>query len=433
MMSNETTRGTLERMHQLLTDPDCDFIERKNVQTSLLELNDHKEIPICNIIAWLFNAKEGHLQGDIFLKALLNGIYQTADKTQRQKMPSISKMLMLPLSRFTIMTEVAIRQSKDRRIDILMADTSSKTVIVFERKDGSYAHDGQLKDYHDWTEKNFAGWEKIYVLSDSFEKNHGEEHHQSFIQLDDTWLTTILLDLIQRENLTNRLEYIFRDLHDFIFDSFDEKRDPFYRGLDKRSKRLVHNHIELTRELADFNIVVSGETKKILSITPNFYFTHLSTFNNELSPVTFEILALIQAHYDLFNLLSHYTGFEFIEDEIQKRFPYLKTHLIENELCLINEKHGLDEDYSWPYALTIERKSDDESQQDYYRAYISANKRCSEKELDIAEIFAKINEFKMKSNWKYKQRVVVDNISSLSISGGLLKAIDDFYKKSCLI
>jgi hypothetical protein len=42
---------------------------RAQIKTSLLELNLHKETGICNILAWLFNAKEGHLQGECFFKS----------------------------------------------------------------------------------------------------------------------------------------------------------------------------------------------------------------------------------------------------------------------------------------------------------------------------------------------------------------------------
>ena len=417
-------------MHQLLIDPDFSFIERKQVQTSLLELNDHKETDICNILAWLFNAKEGHLQGEYFLKALINGIYQTATATQLAEMPSAVKMLTLSLSRFTIMTEVAIQQSKNRRIDLLMVDVTSKTIIVFERKDGSGAHDGQLKDYFDWAEGQYKDWDRIYILSDSFAKDHGEEYHPSFIQLDDTWLTTALLDLIQRENLTSRLEYILRDLHDFVFSSWEEKRDPFYRDLNKRIERLVHNHIDLTQDLDSFQITVLGKIQKIMSITPNYYFTNLSTLRNELYPVEYELLTLIHAHYDGLEALEHYTGFEFLVDKIKERYPCSKEDIHNNELSLINNKHGLDDDYYWPYALTIKRILDKEGVTDTYKVSISANRNCSEAELSIAEKFSELNGFKVRSNWKYKAHIIAENITSLSLSGELLKAIDDFYKKS---
>ncbi len=116
-----------------------------------------------------------------------------------------------------VMQEVTIKKSKTRRIDILLADASTKTIIVIERKDGSVAHTGQLADYYDWVNDHYSDWNKVFVLSDSHDKQHGVNSHDSSIQLDDSWLAIALVELMNKNILSVRLEHEFKIIHDCFF------------------------------------------------------------------------------------------------------------------------------------------------------------------------------------------------------------------------
>jgi len=398
----------------LVLDPDFIALNRKVVTTDLLELFNLKEAEHSKVLAWLLDPSEGHMQRDLFLRYLISAVFQKADVQQLEELPCASEMSLMSFCNMKVMQEVTIRKNKARRIDIFLADPSTKTIIVIERKDGSVAHTGQLADYYDWVHEHYSDWNKVFILSDSQDKQHGENSHERYVQLDDSWLAAALVELMNKNILSVRLEHEFEMIHDFFFGEWNEEEDIFYSNRDSLIKNLAKTHHHAIRFLENNSVVLNGKKQPLISLTPEQYFIKILPNKNEYTAEQLNLYRYIQSFHQVFDVLHGYNEFDLLADEIKTLFPDFYVQSSAKKLELTLSSLHIDGVY-WPCYLKITRNGHDESNVDSYEISVSAHKKCPEEFQYIAAGFATEYDFKVRGNWKYKNVITEDKALDLSL------------------
>ena len=111
------------------------------------------EIRHSNMLGWLLNPNENHGLGDAFLKGILQCLVEN-DSNGRY---DVFHVLLMDLYSFSVMREW-------KNIDILLTSSDEKTVIAIENKVGSHEHSNQLNRYREILEKEYAGYNRLYVF-----------------------------------------------------------------------------------------------------------------------------------------------------------------------------------------------------------------------------------------------------------------------------
>lgn len=111
------------------------------------------EIRHSNMLGWLLNPNENHGLGDAFLKGILQCLVEN-DSNGRY---DVFHVLLMDLYSFSVMREW-------KNIDILLTSSEEKTVIAIENKVGSHEHSNQLNRYREILEREYAGYNRLYVF-----------------------------------------------------------------------------------------------------------------------------------------------------------------------------------------------------------------------------------------------------------------------------
>lgn len=432
-MSNITTSKLLNDLTNLIFDPDFIKLQRQYITTSPLECIDLKENNKIAILEWLLSPDEGHLQGDFFLKMLISAVYAEANNEQLEELPNPLIFKTVSLANITVMRELNITDCSDKKrgIDILLTDTASKTIILIERKDGSQAHTGQLAAYYEWVQTHYPNWNKIFILSDSENKNHGEENHPAYIQLNDSWLVNSLLSLIQKDGLPIHLEYKFRDLHDFVFGEWDEKHDPYFKGFDALHKKLAHKHADLIHQLTETKIKVKSTNIALNNITPNLFFSKIIPYELYSGDEDIQLFACLQSNHKAINSLCEYNEFYLLADKVSQKYSDLSHEIDENAIYFILDKHNYDNNF--PYCIWIYRKKE-EQQEISYMVGADIDKGDNESLWNIADQFAEIYQFEQHKKPRARKLptsiIIEEEIQTLSLEKDqkLAHIMKEFYK-----
>lgn len=346
---------------------------------------------------------------------MLHHVYNVADDKQLGNFLSTFELLSHSTFQAKVIREFPINAGAGR-IDLLVLDPSQKLVIVIERKDGSKLQNQQLNKYASWIEANYANWNKVYVLSDSYFKNHGDEYDNRFVKVDDTWLSDALIDLIGRDLLTQRQDYQLRDVHDFIFGEWDEKRDPYFKNYDKLLNRLSANHSDTLRLLEAHKLTSSNKSFPLIELTPLEYFGYVLPNAPIYDDWELKLAELIQHNHKVFSHLHGLNEFYLLEEAVRKQFPQLNISIDDSEMLLMLTKHTPSENNYWPYYLEIKRDKNEDNQ-NIYTVSINAS-RCSPEEFHhLAENVADAYKMKRQSNWRSKREILLENIETLALDG----------------
>ncbi|MBE0361227.1 PDDEXK-like family protein [Pseudoalteromonas aliena] len=418
----------LEKTFKLLLDKNFKALSSRSEETSVLELIKFDENKKSDVLAWLLDPNGGHQQGDYFLKALLYHVFNVADDEQLGNFLSSFELLSNSTSQAKVIREFPINAGAGR-IDLLVLDPSQKLAVVIERKDGSRLQNQQLNKYASWIEANYADWNKVYVLSDSYFKNHGDEYDARFVKVDDTWLSDAILDVIGRELLTKRQEHQLQDVHDFIFAEWDEKRDPYCKNYNKLLNTVSANHFETLRLLEKQELKYNKKLYPFIELTPLEYFGYVLPNAHDYDDWQLKLAELIQHNHKVFNQLHGLNEFGLFEETILKQFPQLSICIEDSEMLLMLTKHTPSEDDYWPYYLEIKRDKKQDNQ-DIYTVSINASRYSPEDFHHLAEKVADTYKMKRQSNWRSKHEILLENIETLALDGGgdsLYHVIKDFY------
>ena len=358
------TSKLLQQVTQLITDKDFQALTRRCVATSLFECISFDENKKSDTIAWLINPKEGHQQSDYFLRALVNFVFNQATDIQLEKMPSVVSMLQTNLSNAFVIREMAIGVNNTKKyIDLFLVDPVQQLVIVIERKDGSVAKNNQLLNYANWVEEHYKGWQQIFVLSDSYSKSHGEQYDSRYVQIDDTWLTDALLDLISREGISRYLKHQFRDIHDYIFGQWHEEHDSYYQDFNKILNRVANSHSDTLRKIENYSLSVQEKTFYLLDTTPKTYFAEVLPNSSHCDQEALVLMALVLQYNGVFEQLHGLNEFHEFETQLLSLNNQLSVEIYAEHISFTPQKYTNDE--SWPIAFELSRNTNEQDDTTY--------------------------------------------------------------------
>ncbi|MDO6642154.1 PD-(D/E)XK nuclease family protein [Shewanella sp. 5_MG-2023] len=379
------------------------FYQRFKAVTYLDGYVDFDENRKSGILQWLLSPREGHLQQDYFIKALLAAYYRNSTPEQVAGLPQAYELSVKSFKQVTLMQELVITNNK--RIDLLLADAATKTLILIERKDGSKAHTGQLPAYFDWAETHYPNWQRYYILSDSHKQNHGEQMHHAFVQLDDEWIVTAIKRLLELEALPARQEGILKDIQAYVFGEWDEQTEKSDKDLTKYAKLLAHNHASLLETLANESVTVNGKKIRLIDVSPATYFNTIALEQNihndsELN----ELLLILQASHDVLDCVQDYSSFEHLADEIKRIYPEITIEVNSESVYFLLSRHytSNNEVDFMPYYFDLVKHTDKETNADYYTINWVTQRYCNEADVKYAEAFAEKAQMKVRSNWQSK-------------------------------
>ncbi|CCQ09998.1 hypothetical protein PALB_8630 [Pseudoalteromonas luteoviolacea B = ATCC 29581] len=408
-----TTR-LIKDVINLIADKDFQALGNRCISSSLLERLTFDENKKSDVLAWLFDPKEGHLQSDYFLRALLNAVYSNAENTHFEYLPSGVDIALTSLVNIQVVRELAIENHNNKKfIDLFLIDPYQKLVITIERKDGSYAHSNQLAVYADWVQHNYIGWKHIFVLLDSESRNH-KQHDPRYVQLDDNWLCDALLDITDKGRVSEYLERQFRDIHDFIFGDWDEKRDRFYTDFDKKLKSVAKTHCETLRLLEQYSVSLQNIKSYLLDITPSIYYTKILPNRELLTEEAQQLLALTQQYYAVFSLVHGLNEFDELEEKLIAGLGFkVETELHSNVLYFTHKKHYFGKG-CWPVCFGIER-IENESDEVKYIFTLLISKYADEEYHAFVEKVAAAYGLSFKKNQKKLQLIKAIEFDELVI------------------
>lgn len=186
-----------------------ELLELAKNSNDLLELLSPRENQHSNILAWCFNAREGHSQGDAILKDFLLAIFRAAtDSEPGDKVfgHGLSRDFVRAWTPARIMTssfataigyrEYTLPKGKDNadygRLDLLVVDLDNQLLIVIENKAGTRFRPGQLEGYLEGVQKAllsrsvFKHFQVVFVAMDRNYDLDGESDDDE--SLDGRWV-----------------------------------------------------------------------------------------------------------------------------------------------------------------------------------------------------------------------------------------------------
>lgn len=399
------TQQSVTALTSILSDPDFVKLSSRARSTSVFEFLKIDELNTCSILAWLLDPKEGHAQGEYFVRALLSSL--VGEGLDGDKELKLAKFLACSFSSFCVLQEVPISSGKTaRRIDLLMLDVDTKKGICIERKDGTKAGRGQLQAYHDWCSRQYPDWEWVFVLSDSYERCHGGEAHLEFIQINDEWLVSALDNLVGRNAVPPEMEQIFRNLKSFVFGEWGEASDDYYKDFNKIIKQATSRHKDVLTELAELefsNGFVAASTSKA-----EFYTNVLPKISGNLVETLFAKLWF--SNLAALELLFEYNEFELIGESLQERVSRdLEYSATEKNLYLTNKKHTHFAASYWPYNLQVRRNDVEEGNEETVAVRLNVFNQNNDF-TEMGERLASRYNLKTAEGWNQRSKPLLNSI-----------------------
>jgi len=351
----------ISNMTLLLEDPRFNALSRFNQNRVWFDLLSLKEIHYCTILEWLFSPHEGHGLGSFFLKRFLLAATSAAatdlssnssGQTHIQSGLTIGQVHTVSLDQAVVGREIktSLPDDEEGRIDLLILEPQSETVIVIERKDGSTVTHDQLRRYRSWVEKKFRGYRMLFVLSDSWQHSYTPESTDNWIQVDDSWL----IDALKEALIPGRLPVsVHERLEDLLyhFDADGEYRDPFHHGIEKELQAFAFKHRNVLQRL---------QTNKFSRINARTALSEwISVVDQSSSDCVKQAVILANRHHTLLQGLIAIQCLEVIKDALEQKIVDidLKFELFTNTMhigtspmqALVNQKIV----QCWPVTLKL--------------------------------------------------------------------------------
>lgn len=417
MLCSALSDRLMPHFSNLLKDPDYHTLIRTHYSSSYIgDFVTFQETQMCQVLAWLLDPREGHNQQDYFLKQLLVSVFADSSTNSEEEQ---RRLLSCRYLNAQVFTELVLPNNK--RMDIVVTDRATKTVVVIERKDGDKARSGQLSEYREFIENNFKDWTAVFVLSDSREKTH-VNWDDKYVQINDQWLIDALREMVSLPDTSNETKI---ELNNILRMIDDEHSYAIEQKWMETSKRLSQKHQLLFSELKTAKVTIADRTIKLMDLSPDQCFLALA---REPKIFESELFALIQDHhYYLLNLMDFY-AFEQFDDEIRKRIPSnveFESEHSDDAFNFSNKAHS-DINGWWPYYLSLQRNKQETQ---VFTLTLVLNKRVDESvHWAIDVLFEKYN-FPVSRRRKEFRLELLADITSLDLAENaeLYREIMQFY------
>ncbi|HBC3534650.1 TPA: PD-(D/E)XK nuclease family protein [Vibrio vulnificus] len=413
-MEVSTPVSTLTRaLNVLLSDPDYQLLRRTHYSCSYVgDYVNLLETQMCQVLHWLFNPREGHMQQDFFIKRLLISVLN-----EGARLEETDKFQLLSRSYHDAQVFKEFVIDNKQRIDIVIMDALSKTLIVIERKDGDTAKKGQLTAYRRFIQDNYPDWLSVFILSDSHEKQH-KYWDDAYTQIGDQWLSEALADICKLHDLDKKVKNELSNIRRIV-DS--EYKYPIEKTWYKVSKRLCERHQNCLSLLKNTTIIANGTQLTLSELTPEKFF---GLVPYEPTILTEPLYHLVQSQHLYLSDLESFYLFEKLEEELAKSIPYgavFASEIEENELNFTHvgqiRELGLESGY-WPYYLSLRREERDDGEPNYYTLSLVLNKKSDEQLHWIIDRLKEKYDFEASRSRVNFRLTLLDRIDTLDITPG---------------
>ncbi len=239
------------------------------------------EIRHSNVLGWLLNPNENHGLGDAYLKGILQRIVEN-DTTGRY---DVFKLLLLDMYSFSVYREW-------KNIDILLTSSEEKVLIAIENKVGSHEHSNQLNRYRDILEKEFEGYNKVYIfLTPDGEEPSDVENWDVLTYYD---IVDVLENTCEKVELQpdvklmvrNYIEVIRRDIVEDqqLIDICNKIYNKHKKALDLIYENRVDGRAQISESIKNTLLALADEGKIIYSTDGDWGYNFQTKEMNELLP-----------------------------------------------------------------------------------------------------------------------------------------------------
>lgn len=202
------------------------------------------EIRHSNMLGWLLNPNENHGLGDRFLK----GILQLLVENDSDGRYDVFNILLMDLYGFSVKREW-------KNIDILLVSVDEKTVIAVENKVGSHEHSNQLNRYREILEREFTGYNRLYVFLTPDGETPSDVENWDVLTYND--IVDILVNVNEHMKVLPDIDMMIRNYIDIVRRDIVEDQqlidicNKIYNKHKKALDLIFENRVDGTTQMSD--------------------------------------------------------------------------------------------------------------------------------------------------------------------------------------
>jgi hypothetical protein len=217
------------------------LIELNKITDDLFDVIKLSENQHSDMLAWLLNPNEGHLQGDAIVKEFLIAAYNASEKHVHDNKKFFEqwtpgRILTTGFGSLFVTREFRVKwDGRQGALDLLLVDPVNEIVVVVENKFGSKLSDQQLEGYVKLVRETlplggyFRGYSLAFVYLDAYLEDLSDADRQalsnSWVHLGYDWLKAAAdraqLQLGKNGSAQLLVSYVQKQT---TWDSQDEKR-----------------------------------------------------------------------------------------------------------------------------------------------------------------------------------------------------------------
>jgi hypothetical protein len=315
--SNDKKISTKE-IENFLLDEDVRLCMDWGKERNPFEIIEPDEVRNSRMLAWLLNPREGHLQGDYFIKALIRTVLETYKDTENinllKKNPFFKDWKVFDVEQTSFANavvwpefQISESQAGKKRVDITMFDKANELFLFIENKFGSPEGKDQTTEY-------FKGLEKLlkplnpkdppYRLYIFLDYNENKAKSKDWISLNYNWLQNALKQLIDRDAIPAGVEYVLKGYYEYL--SNDNSSNPYHSGPEKHLAAIARKHQNLLKFMRKLKNELAKQTTERLLL-------------DEPKKIEDKLYLLYWQHPSFFWGLFDYTGWEYIGEKLERK------------------------------------------------------------------------------------------------------------------
>jgi|GEM_PF-7131533 len=371
-------------INKFLMDPNVQMAMDWGKNRNVFEIMGITETSHSKMLAWLLNPREGHMQGDYFVKGLLREYFRGSEAT------CFDKLNDWPLDIYSfnnaiVYTELVV--DDQTRIDIAIIDPESKIAIFIENKfgvsEGTINGKSQTKFYREKLGSDYKDYKVFFVFMDI--NGSVAKDKDNWISVDYSWLINSIDSLLGRDILPMPIEHLFLEYRNCIDNN--EGKTPYFEKPYKLMSKVANEHKELIGKIKEIRAEV--EPKEIMEN----YSSNTSTESNTSTDKVIKYFYLKDRTF--FNSLFDYNQWGIFSEEIQKEIKSkveLDFDFYEKGFDFANESwYDLDNkeaEYCFMYVNIKQQKQESSSVDEYFVVEVITRQKYLKK--DYQEAFKKL-------------------------------------------
>ncbi len=397
----------MKDLNKFLLDPDVQRAMDWGKQQNIFSIFGMNEIRHSKMLAWLLDSREGHLQGDYFLKQLLREYLRNNENNDLNGFPVDA----YNFSNALVFTEYSVPES-NKRIDLAIFDPDEEIAVFIENKTGAKESEGQTQNYFKSLNSRYQKeYTCIFLFIDLYLED-GKAECSEWTSLNYTWLIESINNLLGRQILSNSLEQILSDYKNLL-EEFENDDSAFFSDTYEKLAKIANTHKDFLDKAKPH---LTNDTSQVMSY-----------FKSDKFEDFFKYIYLQNEIF--FDALYQFTEWEFYAEEIQKQlnntldFTYRGNYFyfIDEEWLKMNANSDAD---NFHYFMYIEIRENTENKENKEMFEVKLALRPQYIETDKKNEFEEI----LKNNDKIDKYKINSYITKTVNSKEIVDATISFFK-----